>query len=66
MSDWKVTLESLATGIVAGAIFTYIGLPIPAPGVLAGVVGIIGIYAGYKAIDLLRKRKKPSIPRGRR
>lgn len=45
-------LEALAVGIVVGLIFSRLGLPIPAPPALAGVLGIIGIYVGYKLSGL--------------
>lgn len=41
-------LLSLLTGLIVGFIFAVIKLPIPAPPALAGVVGIVGIYLGYK------------------
>jgi XapX domain-containing protein len=37
---------SLAVGLVIGIIFTALKLPIPAPPVLAGIMGIVGIYCG--------------------
>jgi|TARA_B110000238_G_scaffold41933_1_gene44808 XapX domain-containing protein len=39
-------LASLATGILVGVIFSLFKLPLPAPPVLSGIVGIFGIYAG--------------------
>ena len=48
-----VTMElfkALATGFVTGAVFAWMKLPIPAPPVLSGIVGIIGIYLGYLAL----------------
>ena len=44
---------ALLTGGLTGALFAYIGVPIPAPPELPGIVGIIGIYVGYKLIDHL-------------
>jgi XapX domain-containing protein len=49
----KLIALSFVTGLVAGAIFKYIEAPIPAPPNLAGVMGIVGIYAGYKLITHL-------------
>lgn len=43
-------LKSLLTGFVCGLVFSLLKLPIPAPGVLAGIAGIIGIFLGYVAI----------------
>ena len=47
-------IKSLLTGLVVGALFTLLRLPIPAPGVLAGVIGIVGIYLGYILVTWLR------------
>jgi XapX domain-containing protein len=51
MSDTLLIVLSLLTGAVAGAVFRYLGAPIPAPSSLAGVMGIVGIYVGYSLID---------------
>ncbi|MGV3489665.1 MAG: XapX domain-containing protein [Tuberibacillus sp.] len=47
----KVVLLALVTGFVVGFIFALLKLPIPAPPALAGVVGIIGIYLGFKCFQ---------------
>ncbi|MBJ07103.1 MAG: XapX domain protein [Verrucomicrobiaceae bacterium] len=39
-------LLALAVGIAIGLIFSASKLPLPAPPVLAGVAGIVGIYFG--------------------
>lgn len=51
----KVTLTLLAllTGLVAGAVFSYLQIPIPAPPELPGLMGIVGIYLGYKIVQWL-------------
>ncbi len=41
----EVFLATLA-GFVVGVLFSAIKLPIPAPPVLAGVMGIVGVYLG--------------------
>lgn len=48
-----VVLASLAllTGFLAGAVFALVGVPIPAPPTIAGVLGIVGIYLGFKSIE---------------
>lgn len=46
-------LKSLVTGFITGFIFGFFKLPIPAPQVLAGVVGIFGVYLGYQAVTKL-------------
>ncbi|MEF8781607.1 MAG: DUF1427 family protein [Haloarculaceae archaeon] len=42
---------ALLTGIFAGALFSVIQIPIPAPPNLPGVLGIVGIFLGYKGIQ---------------
>lgn len=42
---------ALLTGIVAGALFSVIRLSIPAPPTLPGVLGIVGIFLGYKGVE---------------
>ncbi|MGY5540487.1 XapX domain-containing protein [Vibrio brasiliensis] len=37
---------ALLSGLIVGVVFTAIKLPIPAPPVMSGVVGIIGVYLG--------------------
>ncbi|WP_265111301.1 XapX domain-containing protein [Halosolutus halophilus] len=46
-----VTLLALLTGLLTGVLFRFLNVPIPAPPELPGIVGIIGIYVGYKLID---------------
>lgn len=41
---------ALLTGLVAGALFAFFEVPIPAPPNLAGVMGIVGIFLGYKLV----------------
>lgn len=40
-------------GLAVGAIFKLLKLPLPAPAALSGVVGIFGLFAGYKLLGLL-------------
>jgi XapX domain-containing protein len=47
-------LISFFTGLVMGGIFTILKLPVPAPGTLAGVAGVAGIFAGYLLIKFIR------------
>ena len=47
-------LKSLGAGALCGVVFSLAGLPIPAPPVLAGVVGIIGVFAGYVLVQRLK------------
>ena len=48
-----VALASFATGLVVGLVFTSLKLPLPAPPVLAGVLGIVGIWSGGKLWPVL-------------
>ncbi|PSQ41840.1 XapX domain-containing protein [Halobacteriales archaeon SW_7_68_16] len=50
MIDVTLVLAVL-TGLVTGAVFAFIGVPIPAPPALPGVAGIVGIYAGFKLVE---------------
>lgn len=50
MSD---ALLALITGSLVGAIFAFFKLPIPAPPALPGVAGIVGIYLGFKFINII-------------
>jgi len=44
---------ALATGLIVGLIFTAFKLPLPAPPVFVGVLGIIGIWLGSKLWPVL-------------
>lgn len=44
-------LLALLTGLLTGALFKSLQIPIPAPPNLSGVMGIVGIYLGYKLVD---------------
>jgi XapX domain-containing protein len=44
---------ALLTGVFAGALFSFIKVTIPAPPNLPGILGIVGIYLGYKGIEML-------------
>jgi XapX domain-containing protein len=45
-------VEALIVGLVTGLIFARLRLPIPAPPTLSGILGIIGIYLGYRVAGL--------------
>jgi len=47
MEEFLLVLKSFAVGFFLGAIVTALKLPLPAPNNLAGVVGVIGVFAGY-------------------
>lgn len=42
----------LLTGLITGAVFSALRLPIPAPGVAEGIIGIVGIFIGFKLVQL--------------
>lgn len=42
----KEVILALLAGIIVGIVFKAIRLPLPAPPMLAGVMGIFGIYIG--------------------
>jgi len=39
-------LLALATGAFVGILFSVLKLPLPAPPVISGIAGIVGIYLG--------------------
>jgi len=49
MTEWL----ALGSGVLAGAIFAFIKLPIPAPPSLAGLLGVVGITVGYMIVTKL-------------
>ncbi|HHT27179.1 MAG TPA: XapX domain-containing protein [Firmicutes bacterium] len=46
-------LIALVVGIAVGMVFAVMRLPVPAPATLAGVLGIFGMYLGYKLVTWL-------------
>lgn len=48
MREQAITiLQSFGAGLFCGVLFAALKLPIPAPPVIAGIMGIIGIFIGY-------------------
>ncbi len=47
----ETVLLALLTGFLVGVIFRAVHLPLPAPPVLAGVMGIVGIFLGGRAYE---------------
>ena len=45
---FKVLALSLLAGFIVGLVFTMLKLPLPAPPQLAGIMGILGVFLGYK------------------
>ena len=39
---------AILAGLIVGVVFSAIKLPLPAPPTLVGVLGIVGIYIGYR------------------
>jgi XapX domain-containing protein len=49
----KIILLSTLAGMIIGGIFRNFKLPIPAPGTLAGVMGIFGVLIGSMIAGLI-------------
>ena len=50
----KEIILALVAGVAVGVLFKFLRLPLPAPPVLAGVVGIAGVYLGGIIADQIR------------
>jgi XapX domain-containing protein len=48
----KDIILSLLTGAMCGAVFAAFKLPVPAPPVISGLIGILGLWIGYKLVSL--------------
>lgn len=46
-ANYREVLFAFLVGAVLGFIFIKLKLPIPAPPVLAGIMGIVGIWVGF-------------------
>lgn len=51
----KEMVLSLITGTVCGATFALFKLPVPAPTVIPGLLGILGIFLGYQLTGIMFK-----------
>jgi XapX domain-containing protein len=49
-------LLALGTGAIVGVVFSLLKLPLPAPPVLSGIAGIVGIYLGGVAYSWIIER----------
>jgi XapX domain-containing protein len=58
----KEVLLSFAAGMIIAIIFKLLKLPLPAPPVLAGVMGIVGVYFGGIAYEWLTAWLKAGKP----
>ena len=47
----KEILYTTLTGVAVGGAFSILKLPIPAPPVFAGLMGIVGLWIGYALIQ---------------
>jgi len=52
---------SLFVGVIVGVIFGALDLPIPAPPVLSGVMGIVGIFGGYRLIEYTLEHREAIV-----
>jgi XapX domain-containing protein len=46
----KDILMTTGVGAITGAVFSAFKLPIPAPPVFAGLMGIVGLWIGYALV----------------
>lgn len=47
-------LEASGVGLFTGLLYSWLRAPIPAPGVLGGILAIWGTFAGLVIVELLR------------
>jgi XapX domain-containing protein len=52
MNTTFVVLATFA-GITVGGLFAFLRIPVPAPPSLAGVMGIVGIWAGDQLVHVV-------------
>jgi len=48
-------IYAFLTGLFVGVLFSLLKIPIPAPGNIEGILGIVGIFSGTLLINFLRK-----------
>lgn len=51
----KELFLALFAGLIVGMLFKFLKLPLPAPPVLPGVIGIFGVYLGGIAVEWIAK-----------
>lgn len=44
--SWSLAVFSLLTGVVLGVVFSMLKLPVPAPGIVEGALGVVGTSIG--------------------
>ena len=54
MTNLTELVKALIAGVVTGAVFGWLRLPLPVPSALAGVVGIFGILIGFLLFKRIR------------
>ncbi len=47
-------LVALVVGLVTGTLYSWLGLPIPAPNVIGGIIAIIFTFIGYVIVQKIR------------
>ncbi|WP_254862471.1 XapX domain-containing protein [Halovivax gelatinilyticus] len=47
----QLAVLALVTGLLTGGLFRFLSIPIPAPPELPGLLGIVGLFLGYKLVD---------------
>ncbi len=52
-------LAALVLGVAVGVIFALFRLDVPAPATLAGVAGIVGLWAGWTVVGHMLERGRP-------
>ena len=52
----QTLLLALLAGFIVGVLFSALKLPLPAPPVLSGILGIIGIYLGGVSYQWILER----------
>lgn len=52
--DLKTWILALVVGMAFGALVTWLKLPLPAPPVFSGVLGIVGVWLGAQLVEWLR------------
>jgi XapX domain-containing protein len=51
----RTEITALVVGVVTGALYSLLDLPIPAPNVLGGIMAIIFTYVGLVIVQMARK-----------
>jgi len=51
--DTTTAVLALVTGVLAGGLFAYLRIPVPAPPTLPGVLGVTGLFLGYRVVNAL-------------